>query len=81
MIVHHCIHRLALVDNSNDAREIRGITTLLNRRRLTLLPLIVSSSRSIAPVVTGMYLSSFVMKARKEYDVQYPNLYGEFPFY
>lgn len=24
-----------------------------------------------------MYLSGFVMKARKEYDVQYPNLYGE----
>jgi len=33
---------------------------------------------SVAPVITSMYLSGFVMKARKEYDVQYPNLYGEY---
>ena len=64
-----------------DAREIRGITALLNTRRLTLLHLTFSSSRSIAPVVTGMYLSGFVMKARKEYDVQYPNLYGEISYF
>ncbi|KAL7539071.1 hypothetical protein ACHAXR_013276 [Thalassiosira sp. AJA248-18] len=30
----------------------------------------------IAPVITSMYLSGFVMKARKEFDVQYPNLYA-----
>ena len=30
----------------------------------------------ILPVVTSMYLGGVVMKARKEYDVQYPNLYA-----
>ncbi|KAL7490790.1 hypothetical protein ACHAWT_000323 [Skeletonema menzelii] len=30
----------------------------------------------IVPVVTSMYLGGVVMKARKEYDVQYPNLYA-----
>ncbi|KAL7524733.1 hypothetical protein ACHAWF_001061 [Thalassiosira exigua] len=30
----------------------------------------------IAPVVTSMYLSGAVMKARKDFNVQYPNLYA-----
>ena len=34
----------------------------------------------VAPVITSMYLGGFVMKARKEFDVQYPNLYGELVF-
>mmetsp|Transcript_13471 Transcript_13471/g.22953 ORF Transcript_13471/g.22953 Transcript_13471/m.22953 type:complete len:153 (+) Transcript_13471:201-659(+) len=31
---------------------------------------------SLGPIITSMYLSGFVMKARKDYDVQYPNLYA-----
>lgn len=31
---------------------------------------------AIAPVITSMILSGFVMSARKEHDVQYPNLYA-----
>ena len=29
----------------------------------------------IVPVVTSMWLGGVVMKARKQYDVKYPNLY------
>ena len=32
----------------------------------------------IGPVIAGMYMMGDVMKARKDFDVQYPNLYGEF---
>mmetsp|Transcript_17872 Transcript_17872/g.26443 ORF Transcript_17872/g.26443 Transcript_17872/m.26443 type:complete len:150 (-) Transcript_17872:335-784(-) len=30
----------------------------------------------IVPVITNFYLGGMVMNARKEYDVQYPNLYA-----
>mmetsp|Transcript_25321 Transcript_25321/g.53489 ORF Transcript_25321/g.53489 Transcript_25321/m.53489 type:complete len:153 (+) Transcript_25321:89-547(+) len=30
----------------------------------------------VAPVITSMYLSGFVMEARKKFDVKYPNLYA-----
>ena len=33
-------------------------------------------------IIMNMYLSGFVMKARKQFDVQYLNIYGElFTYY
>mmetsp|Transcript_16904 Transcript_16904/g.23178 ORF Transcript_16904/g.23178 Transcript_16904/m.23178 type:complete len:148 (-) Transcript_16904:155-598(-) len=30
----------------------------------------------VLPTIMGMHMGGYVMKARKEYDVQYPNCYG-----
>lgn len=75
-------HHSALVDRSNDAHENLGqasyeqCTHCYHSLFFLHKPKNIYS-RSVAPVITSMYLSSFVMKARKEYDIQYPNLYGK----